>query len=91
VAGHLDQQRGLVGRRQRRPLAIAVEPRGQRRVPRRQLGTEAPIERDQPRRFVEIRVTEAFYPEREVPRLVAWRASRAIREGKFRGGQSPSS
>jgi hypothetical protein len=84
---HLDQQRRLVGRRQRRAVAVRREARRQRRVPCGQLGAELRVQRRQPVGLVQITVAEAVYTEREVSRLVARRASGAVREGKFCGGQ----
>ena len=70
------------------PSRYAVEARRQRGVARGQLGAEACIQRRQPLGLVEIAVPEAVDTEREVSRLVARRASGAVREGKCRGGVS---
>jgi hypothetical protein len=88
---HLDQQRRLLGRRQRAAVAVGREAARQRRVGRGQLGTELCVQRRQPLGLVQIAVPEAVDTEREVSRLVARRAPGAVREGKFRGGQSANS
>ena len=80
---HLDQQRRLVGRRQRRAVAVRREAAGQRRVARGQLRAELRVQRGQPLGLVEIAVPEAVDTEREVSRLVARRAPGAVREGKL--------
>jgi hypothetical protein len=90
-ARHVDQQRRLFGWRQRPAVAVGREARGQRGVPGGQRGTELRIQRRQPLGLVQIAVSEAFDAEREVSRLVAGRASCAVREGKFRWGQLPNS
>jgi len=90
-ARHVDEQRRLLRRRQRGAVAVRREARRQRGVARGQLGAERCIQRRQPLGLVEIAVTEAVDTEREVSRLVARRASGAVREGKCRGGQLASS
>jgi len=90
-ARHLDQQRRFFGRRQRAAVAVGREAARQRRVGRRQLGAELCVQRRQPLGLVQIAVPEAVDTEREVSRLVARRAPGAVREGKFRGGQSANS
>jgi len=88
---HLDQQRRLLGRRQRRAVTVSREAARQRRVASGQLGAKFCVERRQPLGLVEMRVPEAVDTEREVSRLVARRAPGAVREGKFCGAQRPSS
>jgi hypothetical protein len=88
---HLDQQRRLVGRRQRRAIAVRREAPGQRGVTGGQVGPELGVQGRQPLGLVEIAVAEAVDTEREISRLVARRASGAVREGKFCGAQSLSS
>jgi hypothetical protein len=88
---HVDQQRRLLGRRQRGAVAIRGEARGQRRVAGGQLGAKARVQLRQPLGLVQITVPEAVDTEREVSRLVARRAPGAVREGKFRVGQLLSS
>ena len=90
-ARHLDQQRRLLGRRQRRAVAVRREARRQRRVARGQRRAELRVQRRQPLGLVEIAVPEAVDTEREVSRLVARRASGAVREGKLRRRQRLSS
>jgi hypothetical protein len=90
-ARHLDQQRRFVRRRQRAAVTVGGETRRQRRIRRGQLGAELRIQRRQPLGLVQIAVPEAVDAEREVSRLVARRASGAVREGKFRRGQSANS
>jgi len=90
-ARHVDEQRRLLRRGQRGAVAVRREARRQRGVARGQLGAERCIQRRQPLGLVEIAVPEAVDTEREVSRLVARRASGAVREGKCRGGQLASS
>ena len=63
-------------------VAVRRQPRRQRRLVFRQLGTEACIQRREPLGLVEVAVPEAFDTEREISRLVARRAPGAVREGK---------
>ena len=90
---HLDQQRRLLGRRQRaRRRGTPSKRAGQRRRrPRPASARNSRVQRRQPLGLVEIAVPEAVDPEREVSRLVARRASGAVREGKCRGRQRPNS
>jgi hypothetical protein len=88
---HVDQQRRLLGRRQRRAVAVRRESPGQRGVACCEVGAELRVERRQPLGLVEIAVPEAFDTEGEVPRLVARRASGAVRETKLFSQQRPSS
>jgi len=90
-ARYLDQQRRLLGRRQRAAVAVRREAPRQGGVARRQLRAELRIQRRQPLGLVQIAVSEAINPEREVSRLVARRASGAVREGKCGGRQRPNS
>jgi hypothetical protein len=84
-ARHFDEQRRLFRRRQRGALTVRREARRQRGVTRGERRTEGCIQRRQPLGLVEIAVPEAVDTEREVSRLVARRASGAVREGKCRG------
>ena len=70
-----------------RAVAVRREARRQRRVARGQRGAELRVQRRQPLGLVQIAVPEAVDTEREVSRLVARRASGAVREGKFRRRQ----
>jgi hypothetical protein len=88
---HLDQQRRLFGRRQRRAVAVRREAAGQRRVARGQLDAKLCVQRREPLGLVQIAIPEAVDTEREVSRLVARRAPGAVREGKCFGGQRSSS
>jgi hypothetical protein len=88
---HFDQQRRLLGRRQRRAVAVPGEARRQRRVARRQRGAELRVQRRQPLGLVKIAIPEAIDTEREISRLVARRAPGAVREGKPDIGQLASS
>jgi len=90
-ARHVDQQRRLLGRRQRGAVAVRGEARGQRPVARGQLGAELRVQRRQPFGLVQIAVSEAVDAEREVSRLVARRAPGAVREGKLVRGQLANS
>jgi hypothetical protein len=83
-ARDVDQQRRLLRRPQRRAVAVRREARRQRRVTRGQIGAELRVQRRQPLGLVQIAVPEALDTEREVPRLVARRASGAVRETKLR-------
>jgi hypothetical protein len=88
---HLDQQRRLFGRRQRRAVAVGGEAAGQGRVARGQRRAELGVQRGQPVGLVEIAVPEAVDTEREVSRLVARRAPGTVREGKCCRRQRPNS
>jgi hypothetical protein len=87
----VDQQRRFLGGRQLPAVAVRGEARGQRGVGRGEVGAEARVQRRQPLGLEQIAVPEVVDSEGEVSRLVAWRASGAVREGKFRREQLPNS
>jgi len=86
-ARDVDQQRRLLGRRQRGALAVRREASRERSVARGQLGAELRVQRRQPFGLVQIAIPEAVDTEREISRLVARRAPGAVRESKLCGGQ----
>jgi len=90
-ARDVDQQRRLLGRRQRGAVTVRREASRERRVSRGQLGAELRVQRRQPFGLVQIAIPEAVDTEREISRLVARRAPRAVREGKLCLWQRPSS
>jgi hypothetical protein len=79
----LDQQLRLLRRRQLGAVAVRGQPRRQRRLVFGDLGAELCIQRREPLGLVEVAVSEAVDAEREISRLVARRASGAVREGKL--------
>jgi hypothetical protein len=87
----VDQQRRLLRRRQRRAVAVRLEPRRQRCLVRRQLGAEQPVQLGEPRRLEEIAVAKTLDPEWEITRFVARRSTGAARKRKSVRGQRASS
>jgi hypothetical protein len=78
----LDEQRRLLGRRQRRPATVRLEARREGRVLLGERGAKAPVQRRELLRLVEIAVAKPSDPQREVACLVTRRLTGAAPKRK---------
>jgi hypothetical protein len=78
----LDEQRRLLGRRQRRARAVGLEARGERRVLLGERRAEAAVQRRQLLGLVEIAVAKPADPQREVAYFIPRRPTGAAPKRK---------